>query len=180
MRRSTQGQGPRARRGGRLVPLGSSGRYGLAPLADRRTKGPLGRENGQAAVEFALVVPLICVLVFVFFDFSRFIYYWFDLNRVANEGARIAAVNSPGLTPDVIKNRFLFDQKASSSVAICFTTSAVGEPVTVQVSVPYSWAKLPSGLPFVGGYSPGSLTLKARATMRQEQKATFAASGACT
>ena len=85
----------------------------------------LRRENGQAAVEFALVVPLICVLMVAFFDFARFIDYWFDMNRVASEGARIAAVNTgtgtandgTAVTPTSIKNRLLFDQKASSCVA---------------------------------------------------------------
>jgi hypothetical protein len=122
------------------------------------------------------MVPLVCVLVVVFVDFARFINYWFDLNRVASEGARIAAVNQPGLTADVIKNRFLFDQKGSSCVAISFPSgTGVGQPVTVDVKVPYTWLTIPAGIPFVGGYGGGTLTIRASATMRQEQAATYAA-----
>jgi Flp pilus assembly protein TadG len=139
-----------------------------------RWRGRLRSQNGQAAVEFALVVPLLCVLILVFVDFAKAMNYWLDANRVANEGARLAAVDAAGLTPDSIKNRFLFDQKATSTVAICYPSAGVGEPVTVQVTVPYNWITIPSGLPFIGG----TWNIKSRATMRQELKATYANSGA--
>jgi hypothetical protein len=139
-----------------------------------RWRGRLRSQNGQAAVEFALVVPLLCVLILVFVDFAKAMNYWLDANRVANEGARLAAVDAAGLTPDSIKDRFLFDQKATSTVAICYPSAGVGEPVTVQVTVPYNWITIPSGLPFIGG----TWNIKSRATMRQELKATYANSGA--
>ena len=50
-------------------------------------------ESGQGVVEFAMVVPLLCVLVLVFVDFAKSMNYWLDLNHVAAEGARKAAVN---------------------------------------------------------------------------------------
>jgi hypothetical protein len=167
-------QAARASRGASPVAPGQAGRGGLAPPAARRRRHWFRREDGQAVVEFALVVPLICVLIVVFVDFARFMNYWFDLNRVASEGARIAAVNTPGLTPAVIKDRFLFDQKASSCVAISYPSAAVGQPVTVDVKVPYTWFSIPASIPFVGGYGGGTLTIRASATMRQEQKATYA------
>jgi Flp pilus assembly pilin Flp len=139
-----------------------------------RRRRRLRDESGQAAVEFALVVPLLCVLILVFVDFAKAMNYWLDASRVANEGARLAAVNSAGLSPDAIKDRFLFDQKATSTVLICYPTSARGEPVTVKVTVPYNWITIPSGLPFIGG----TWNVTSRATMRQEVAATYANSGA--
>ena len=138
-----------------------------------RRRWRLRGESGQAAVEFALVVPLLCVLILVFVDLARAMNYWLDASRVANEGARLAAVNYSGLSPDLIKDRFLFDQKATSTVAICYPSAGVGEPVTVQVTVPYNWVLIPSGLPFIDG----TWNVKSRATMRQELKATYANSG---
>ena len=64
-----------------------------------------------------MVVPFVCVLILVFVDFAKSMNYWLDANRVANEGARLAAVNAAGLTPATIKDRFLFgSQKASATV----------------------------------------------------------------
>lgn len=121
-----------------------------------------------------MVVPLVCVLILVFVDFAKAMNYWLDANRVANEGARLAAVSASGLSPDAIKDRFLFDQRGTSTVAICYPSAGVGQPVTVQVTVPYNWVSIPSGLPFIGG----TWNIKSRATMRQEVAATYANSGA--
>jgi Flp pilus assembly pilin Flp len=139
-----------------------------------RRRWRIRNESGQAAVEFALVVPLLCVLILVFVDLAKAMNYWLDANRVSNEGARLAAVNASGLSSDAIKDRFLFDQKATSTVAICYPSAGVGQPVTVQVTVPYNWILVPGGLPFIGG----TWNVKSRATMRQELKATYANSGA--
>ena len=61
------------------------------PLAVR---GP-GPESGQAVVEFAMVVPILCVLVLVLVDFGKGMNYWLDLNHVASEGARKACQQIP-------------------------------------------------------------------------------------
>lgn len=168
----------------RAIPAvpGSAGLAGIAPPATERLGALLRRENGQAAVEFALVVPIICVLMVAFFDFARFIDYWFDMNRVASEGARIAAVNTgtgtvndgTAVTPTSIKNRLLFDQKASSCVGISLPSGAgIGKPVTINVRVPFNWAVIPASIPFVGGTGGGSVTIRAAATMRQEIPASY-------
>jgi hypothetical protein len=140
----------------------------------------LGRsENGQAAVEFALVVPLVCILILFFVDFAKAMNFWLDANRVANEGARLAAVNADGLTPDLIKNRFIFGaERDSATVAICYASAGVGEPVTVQVTIPHNWILIPDWIPGGAG-GGGTWNITSRATMRQELKATYASSGAC-
>jgi hypothetical protein len=140
----------------------------------------LSNERGQSAVEFALVVPLILILIVFFVDFAKAMNFWLDANRVANEGARLAAVDAAGLTPDVIKDRFLFGaEKGSATVAICYASAAVGEPVTVEVTIPHDWTLIPSWVPGGAG-GGGTWNITSRATMRQEREATYATSGTCT
>ena len=52
----------------------------------------LGREEGQATVEFAIVIPLLLLLIVGIIEFGKAFNYWIDLNHLANEGARWAAV----------------------------------------------------------------------------------------
>ena len=108
--------------------------------------------------------------------------YWLDLNHVASEGARKAAVNtfaSDGEYDTYIRSRLETDELRTGG-----TTSIpapehdrhlpaggigdVGDPVTVQVAAGYS-------LPFIGK----TITLRGTATMRLEQPADFAGGGAC-
>lgn len=50
-------------------------------------------ERGQALVEFALIAPLFFMLVIGLIQFAVAFNFWFDLQRLANQGARSAAVN---------------------------------------------------------------------------------------
>jgi len=51
------------------------------------------RERGQALVEFALILPLFLMIVVGAIQFGVALNFWFDLQRLANQGARSAAVN---------------------------------------------------------------------------------------
>src|SRR5215207_9306436 len=59
-----------------------------------RVRRSLGCDRGQAAVEFALVVPLLCLIIIAILHFGKVMNYWLDMNHVASEGARKAAVNT--------------------------------------------------------------------------------------
>lgn len=143
----------------------------------RRLRG----DSGQSVVEFGLVVPLLCVLVLAFVDFGKAMNYWIDLTHVANQGARLAAVNAPGVSDfqSYVKGELETNELQSGSssvdpatVSVCYPAGAeVGDPVTVQVATTYHW------IPFIGG----SWTLKGNATMRLEQLPTnVPASGSCS
>jgi Flp pilus assembly protein TadG len=126
------------------------------------------------------VVPLVCILILFFVDFAKAMNYWLDANRVANEGARLAAVNADPLTPDAIKERFIFgEEKDSATVLICYESAAVGEPVTVQVTMPHDWTLIPDWIPGGAG-GGGTWNITSRATMRQEIPATYTSTGGCT
>ena len=53
-------------------------------LPHRRT--PHGREAGVALVEFALVLPLLLVILFGMLDFGKAFNYWIDTTHLANSG----------------------------------------------------------------------------------------------
>jgi Flp pilus assembly protein TadG len=134
-------------------------------------------ESGQSVVEFALVVPLICAIVLILVDFGKAMNYWLDLTRVANEGARLAAVNSP-VTADSIRARLLSNElrnggsdsvTSPADVAISVGGCNIGDPVTVEVTSDYHWVDFPDWIPIAGG---GILTIKGKATMRLEQRPT--------
>ena len=55
-----------------------------------------GREQGASAVEFALVLPILLVLVFGIIAFGFGFARWVALTNGAREGARYMAVNSEG------------------------------------------------------------------------------------
>ncbi|GAA1735467.1 hypothetical protein GCM10009681_02340 [Luedemannella helvata] len=52
------------------------------------------RDRGAAAVEFALVLPVLLILVFGIIDFGRMLNAKITLTQAAREGARAAAVST--------------------------------------------------------------------------------------
>jgi Flp pilus assembly protein TadG len=134
-------------------------------------------ESGQSVVEFALIVPLVCAIVLILVDFGKAMNYWLDLTQVANEGARLAAVNSP-LTEDSIRARLKSNELRNggsdsvvspADIAISVGGCNVGDPVTVEITSDYHWVSFPDWMPLDGG---GILTIKGKATMRLEQRPT--------
>jgi hypothetical protein len=141
-------------------------------------------ESGQAVVEFAMVVPLLCVLVLVLVDFGKGMNYWLDLNHVSSEVARKAAVNTfptageyqtyalAKLETTELKSGGTDSIPTAAAVAICLPEGGdVGDPVTVQISVAYHW------IPFI---DHADWQIRGTATMRLEQKALFSGVGTCT
>jgi TadE-like protein len=147
------------------------------------------RERGQALVEFALIAPLFLLLVVGIIQFGIGLNYWLDLNRIANQGARWAAVDkypncngtvgTPGCgVPATATNPTLKTYLESEPVSgglqptasICFDVPAppalpalagtVGQPVTVRVESDFTF------LPIM---NLAKIRLRGKATMRIEQ-----------
>jgi Flp pilus assembly protein TadG len=130
-------------------------------------------------VEFALVLPLLLVLVFGMLEFGKAFNYWIDTTHLANEGARWAVVNhnpGAGTLQEYVKGRAntveLRDGGTASIPAgdeaeVCISfpngTANVGDPVLVTVTATYHW------LPFIGDrISSADVTITGSATMRLE------------
>jgi Flp pilus assembly protein TadG len=130
-------------------------------------------------VEFALVLPLLLVLVFGMLEFGKAFNYWIDTTHLANEGARWAVVNynpGTGTLQEYVKGRAntveLRDGGTASIPAgdeaeVCISfpngTANVGDPVLVTVTATYHW------LPFIGDrIGSADVTITGSATMRLE------------
>lgn len=116
----------------------------------------LGNDRGAAAVEFALVLPVLLVLVFGIIEFGRAYNLQTTLTAAARQGARVMA----------LKNNETDAKAAAISAAavlgltvteVSTTPCATGGTTTVTVTYPMS---------FVSGYFGTSITLTGRGVMR--------------
>jgi len=118
-------------------------------------------ENGQALVEFALVLPVFLLLVFGMLDFGKAYNYWNDATHLTAAGARFAAVNrkpNPASTQSLqlqirnqadtaeLRNGGTSAVTTPAQVCVEFpnNTSAYGEPVRVRMTFTYKF------IPFLG------------------------------
>jgi hypothetical protein len=60
----------------------------------RRGVGPRFDQRGQALVEFALVLPLLIIILFATVDFGVGLTRWIAITNAAREGARLGAVGA--------------------------------------------------------------------------------------
>ena len=146
-------------------------------------------ESGAAVVEFALVVPILLVILLGMLDFGKAFNYWIDETQMSSSGARWAAVNSwPGKAPadgalqlanyiqgqaDTKELRNGGTSATKAQVCISFPTNPatgtaghVSDPVVVSVSTAYKWLSLLSSPKFAK--LPTKTALSASATMRLE------------
>jgi Flp pilus assembly protein TadG len=136
----------------------------------------LRERRGAAAVEFAVVLPVLLLIVFGILDFGRAMNYENDATHLANEGARFAVVNSnPGgatsLASWIKSQGDTSEMQSNSTVCVSFPTNAatgtsmqVGDPVQVTVAVNFEW------LPYIGtAVGAASTTMTGKALMRLEQ-----------
>jgi Flp pilus assembly protein TadG len=149
-------------------------------------------DTGAALVEFALVVPLLVLLLFGITEFGRALNYWIDETHLANEAARFAAVNrnpgAPLTLQQYIRSQANTEElrdgddadpsgvptAGRAKVCITFPTAdlKVGEPVEAKVTARFNW------LPLIGeSLGVPSTTITGRATMRLETRPTNYAAG---
>ena len=156
------------------------------PCPHARARG----ESGVALVEFALILPLLMLILLGILDFGRAFNYWLDQTHIANEGSRWAIVNTnPGTSSlqkylqcsadtNELKNGGTSSVPDPLTVTISFplnpstgTSGQVGDPVAVTTSTKFNL------LPFIGkaASNPTGLNLTASSIMRLEQPPTYLA-----
>src|ERR687886_2384981 len=103
----------------------------------------LADQRGTSLVEFALILPVLALILFGLLDFAKAFNYWNDQTHLAAEGARFAVVNSnPGGGGQSLQ-QYLQQQADTSElrglavVCVAFPTNPdtgtsghVGDPVT--------------------------------------------------
>lgn len=147
-------------------------------------------ETGTALVEFALVLPILILVVMSILWFGRALNYSQDETHLANVAARYAAVDqvppeAEGLTlsqwvlaetdSSELKSGGTYSMPSPAQVCITYPDGkGVGDPVEVKVTSTFHW------LPVLK-LGPSSILVGA-ATMRIEvppTKSFFAETGAC-
>jgi Flp pilus assembly protein TadG len=143
---------------------------------NRRRPGGGDRDRGATAVEFALLLPVLLLLVFGLIDFGRALNAQITLTQAAREGARLAALGGQ-LSAVVSRTQTAATGLSSSQVSVTVTAcpsggSAGGSPAdaTVQASYPFSFVTpLGAIAKLFGGSGPGSsMTLTATGVMACE------------
>jgi Flp pilus assembly protein TadG len=146
-------------------------------------------QTGQALVEFALVLPLLILLVFGMLDFGKAYNYWNDATHLTAEAARYATVNrkpdpaNPQSLQLQIRNQADTSElrnggtasvTAPAEVCIEFPNGAptFGDPVRVRMTFTYTF------IPFIGdkvGFL--SRTITSTSVMRLEALPTTYSAG---
>jgi Flp pilus assembly protein TadG len=141
----------------------------------------LGREDGQAVVELAFVVPIVLLFLFAIIDFGLALNTKSADTNLANLAAREVAVLGTGANPkcngvtETTLTAWVTCEAPASGVTaptVCVADTAgtapsstynAGDPVKVVVSSTFGWLKL-----LTGQVSSLSSTISGSATMRLE------------
>lgn len=119
-----------------------------------RFKSGRDREQGQALVEFSLVIVIFLFLMMAIFDFGKAIYMYNGADQAAHEIARVASVH-PGTTfgssPEItavinvqkrlipnLGNPVITCVDISGAIVTGTCSSANGDSVKVVISAPYT------------------------------------------
>ena len=114
----------------------------ILPTVIRTKRAELQQERGQTLVEFAMVLPLIAVLLFGVIQFGIAFNNYVTLTDAVRAGARKAAVSRQ--TSDPVGNATsavyssASDLKASNLSVSVSSDWQPGDPVTVTATYPYS------------------------------------------
>ncbi len=115
--------------------------------------------EGAAALEFALIAPILLALLFGMIEFGFAFQAQLAVNHAAREGARSAAVlqNPADWNPGYVEDA-AFPLTFADGLYVDRTFPDTGS-VSVTVGFPYEWRLLPLGAP---------IDLMGTATMRRE------------
>jgi Flp pilus assembly protein TadG len=115
-------------------------------------------QRGASAVEFAIILPILVMILFGMFQFGIAYNNWIALTHAAREGARLAAVGN-------YDEQTVRDRAPSVDIASVDVTGLdgnIGDSVTVNVT----GSVLDIQIPFVGSWP---IQLQSEASMRIEQ-----------
>jgi Flp pilus assembly protein TadG len=112
-------------------------------------------DQGSAAVEFVLVLPVLLLVLFAIVDFGRLLNAKIVLSQAAHEGARAAAIADDSAAVDTV-NRIvggLADGMDEPAISGCETDS--GADATVTLTYRFSYV---TPLAMFGGFGGGDGT----------------------
>ena len=133
---------------------------------DSKIKRLIKANKGQALVEFALILPLLLLLIFGVIEFGRIFGAELTVNNSAREGARLGAI---GATDSLIVTRVLNSSGMLDSAKVAVTITPVessrvrGGEIQVNVSYPVTVFA-----PFISAITGETVTVDSSCVMRVE------------
>lgn len=119
-------------------------------------------DEGAAAVEFALVLPLLVLLVFGIIDFGRLYYEQITLTDAAREGVRVVALQGTLATATTTVQNAAGDTGVSVQATPTTLPCTAGQTVTVTATESFSFL---TPLPDLAGFT-GVSSVTGKAAMR--------------
>lgn len=129
----------------------------------------LRSESGASAVEFALLLPVLMMILFGIIEFGMALYRQSILTNASREGARLGIVQSipaigTGQINAAIDNYLIAAGIPAGNVTRNIVAGGItGTPVQVTLTLPYTYAVLP-GLTSIAP----TINLTAQTVMRHE------------
>ncbi len=140
----------------------------------RGIRASQARQRGVAAVEFAIVLPILLLIIFGIVEFGVALYDKAVITNASREAARAGVVlKSPKLTATAIQNVVLnytssrlltFGTQSAPTVSTTGQGGTFGTPLSVTVSYSYSGLALGQLMSAV----TGPITLSATTVMNNE------------
>jgi Flp pilus assembly protein TadG len=126
-------------------------------------------DTGQTLVEFAMVLPLMLILMFGIVDFGRAFYVWLTVTNAAREGARVAATQQP---IGVVNTRISDAMGPLGTSQLTITPGNIqgprGEAVTIDLTYNFSFVTPIGPLVALVGGSLATPAITSHASMRLE------------
>jgi Flp pilus assembly protein TadG len=131
-------------------------------------------ERGVAAIEFAILLPILLLLIFGIIEFSLFLYDKAVITNASREGARAGIVFADPRPDDAsiagVVNDYCQDNLITFGSAPGPTTTVIrgganaGDSLTVRVTYQYDFLMIPNFIPGLGD----GINLVAETIMRLE------------
>lgn len=132
----------------------------------------LRSESGQVTIEFALVLPFLMFIIIALVSFGIGLNDAIDGTHIANQGARLAAVNvdpttlvpSSSYVEDYLQTQATAKDVKNAVIRFCLPsgTGNAGDPIRAVVGVSFD----------LNAFIHHTFTIHGKATMRLEQQAT--------
>ena len=170
-----------------MKELKQSGKQGIAvkkfTYRSLPYKGHQSNQPGQALVEFALVLPILLVLVIGIMDFGRALFVYSEVSNAAREAVRYATVNPGDCEAIINRAKSMFSLPPSGPINVTVRLekpssdtgsfiehewcgehddedeAETGDRIKINVSTTVSLWTLQMIAPLVGGTAPSNLPI---------------------
>lgn len=132
----------------------------------RRPARRAPRDRGAAAVEFALLLPLLMLLVFGIVDFGRALNAQITLTQAAREGARMAALGEANVVSGTQAAATGLSPVGVTVTSSCPAGAGAGVNAVVKVTYTFTFVTPVSAIAKIFGSGFGStISLSAQGVM---------------